>query len=132
MEYSIRVIIFLLLVVIQIISDNNIQKCDNKLGKSLIILHHFTSIYIYFGSIILGYHLLHIIFLIIAFLSFIIYYQCPLTVWHNELCNNDKLFNTYINIIFGNENAKNIHIILIILFIIYDIYYVNKKYKFIR
>ena len=134
MNYTIRILLFLILVVIQILMDNKINKCKNIYGKYLLIFHHFISIYNYFGSILLGHHLLHLIIVICAGLVFLIDNKCPITKWHNELCNFDEifLFNTYVNIIFGNKYAKIIHIILIILVILYDLYYINKQYKFMK
>ena len=134
MNYTIRVLLLLLLVAIQILMDNKINKCKNIYGKYLLIFHHFISIYNYFGSILLGHHLIHLIIIICAGIVFLIDNKCPITKWHNELCNFDEifLFNTYVNIIFGNKYANKIHVTLILLVILYDLYYVNKQYKFIK
>ena len=134
MNYTIRVLLFLLLVYVQILMDNKINKCKNIYGRYLLIFHHFISVYNYLGSLLLGHHLLHLIIVFCAGLVFLINNKCPITKWHNVLCNFDEvvLFNTYINIIFGNKHAKIMHLLLIIIVILYDLYYVNKQYKFIK
>jgi len=134
MNYTIRVLLFLLLVYVQILMDNKINKCKNIYGRYLLIFHHFISVYNYLGSLLLGHHLLHLIIVFCSGLVFLINNKCPITKWHNVLCNFDEvvLFNTYINIIFGNKHAKIMHLLLIIIVILYDLYYVNKQYKFIK
>ena len=134
MNYTIRVLLFLLLVYVQILMDNKINKCKNIYGRYLLIFHHFISVYNYLGSLLLGHHLLHLIIVFCSGLVFLINNKCPITKWHNVLCNFDEvvLFNTYINIIFGNKHAKIMHLLLIIIVMLYDLYYVNKQYKFIK
>ena len=114
--------------------DNKINKCKNIYGRYLLIFHHFISVYNYLGSLLLGHHLLHLIIVFCSGLVFLINNKCPITKWHNVLCNFDEvvLFNTYVNIIFGNKHAKIMHLLLIIIVILYDLYYVNKQYKFIK
>lgn len=132
MNYTIRVLLFFLLLIVQILLDGTINKCKNKYGKILLLLHHFIGVYIYIGSLLLGYHLFHLIIVIIAIIAFSIKNTCPMTKWQNDLCNFNEKFNSYINIIFGNKHAKKIHLLLLVIIIIYDLYYINKQYKFIK
>ena len=92
------------------------------------------GIYIWIGSLLFGNHLIHFIFVLVAIILFIINNGCFLTDWTNEICEFDKnmLFKSWINIIFGNKNAKSIYIFLINIIILYDLYYINKRYKFIK
>ena len=134
MDYRIKIIIFILLVIIEISLDKNINKCKNILGKLLLIGHHFGGVYLVLGSLLLGYHLFHLIIIVLTIIPYIIYNGCFLTVWNNILCNFDEkaLFTSWLNILFGDKNIKTIHIIGISIVILYDLYYINKEYKFIN
>ena len=135
MEYKIRLLIFIIILIIEILLDKSLyNKCKNIKGKLLLIIHHMIGIYIWIGSLLFGNHLIHFIFVLVAIILFIINNGCFLTDWTNEICEFDKnmLFKSWINIIFGNKNAKSIYIFLINIIILYDLYYINKRYKFIK
>ena len=137
MNYNIKIIIYLILVIIETILDKQFRNCKNNYGKLLLIFHHFISIYLYFGSFIFGYHLIHLLFIILVGLLYKIYKKCPITIIQNNLCNfeNNTLFQSYLNHIhmyLKNMNIMHIHLIMLIIISIYDLYYINKNYKFIK
>lgn len=134
MKYNTGLLIFIILIIVQILLDKTFNKCENIYGKLLMFIHHIIGIYLWVGSLLLGNYLFHLIFVIIVQVLYIILNGCFLTDWQNKLCKFDKneLFRSWLNIIFGDENIKMTHIIGINIVILYDLYYINKEYKFIK
>ena len=119
-----NLLIFTTILIISILDDKNFKKCKNFYGILFFIIHHLLNIYQWFGSFLFGYHLYHFLFLLISTLLFIYNAGCFLSKIHNRMCNLDDnlYFSNFINKIFGDKNAKNIHLIIIFILLIYDFY----------
>ena len=80
-SFKSNLIIFLTLVFISYVVDITRNKCDNLCFAAKInnLLHHFLSTYLYFGSIVIGYHEFHILYILMGIINLpsdiIRYYQ---------------------------------------------------------
>lgn len=112
---------------LQSFSDrSNIYECKDHRGKLLIMIHHSMNIYAFFGSLLFGFHGVHICILIGALLIHILFGRCPLTTLNNEICLFDKNqpLRTFLNNVIQTSNVtiiKRCYYILLILVIMYDI-----------
>ena len=121
-----NLIIYLILSLGQILLDTSQIPCSNAMGLLLIILHHFLSIYIVFGSILLGNCKLHLCIVLLGFGLNIIGNMCPITKWHNHLCDHppNTYLPTYLNHIMHGANIKLMRImymIVLVSVILYDL-----------
>jgi hypothetical protein len=128
-----KVVFFICIITLQIYKDPTIQDCKSKSGTALIIFHHALQLFFIFGSFVFGYHKIHLIILILAFITHITYKMCPLTIIHNKLCEFDKNnpLITFINHAVRNSPNSRKHAVYtyyFILFIImtYDIVSIKK------
>ena len=125
MDIMLQLLIFFILVCLQIGLDNNMKKCKNIKGRLLLALHHILQIYSLFGSVVFGYHKLHIISLLIAIVVHYVNGKCFITVLHDKLCHfKDSRLETFLNHILRVlkiEYKSFIYYGLLILVLIYDI-----------
>lgn len=141
-DFKVRIFIFLVIFLIQVKFDYILFKCKNILGKILILLHHLLNIYLLLGSILFENHLIHLFIILIGLIGHKLIGKCPLTIYTNKLCFDKKekhrpfitILNHILNIlnIHNEENIKKTYYSLMILIIIYDLYFINKKYKIIK
>lgn len=135
MENKIRLLIFIIILIAEILLDSTFRKCKNINGKLLMIIHHFIGVYVWLGSVLFGNYLFHFLFILIVQILYIFHDgRCFLTKWHNKLCDYDEneKFKSWLNIIFKGYNVNMIYMILLNIILLYDLYYINKKYKFIK
>lgn len=139
MNYKIGILIFLIIFLLQVNYDYILHKCKNRLGKILILVHHIINLYLILGSILFENHLIHLIVLIIGLFTHKILGKCILTIYTNKLCldkkDKHKPLITLLNHIIGvydQDSIKNLYYSILILIIIYDLYFINKKYKIIK
>ena len=126
-------LIYIIIVLLQTITDPYLMKCKNRKGQLLIIAHHFIQWYFFIGSIIFGYHKFHLLTVIIAFIVHKSYGMCPITIIHNQLCNfdNKKYLFTLINRFVHTFNIKlvtsvQIYYFMLFCVFIYDILHIYK------
>lgn len=125
MDVMLRFLIFFVSVCLQIGLDNNINKCKNSKGRLLLAIHHIMQIYSLFGSVVFGYHKLHIISLLIALVVHYVNGKCFITTLHDKLChfNNSRLetFLNHILRVLKIEYKPIIYYGMLVLVLIYDI-----------
>lgn len=120
-------VLFLVILFLQSLADrSNIYECKDHSGKLLIMIHHSMNIYAFFGSLLFGFHSVHICILIGALFIHILFGRCPLTTLNNEICLFDKNqpLQTFLNNVIQTSNMtiiKQCYYILLILVIMYDI-----------
>ena len=129
-----KVLIYLIIVLISIIlyyrtKTEEIKKKYTLKIILIVIFHHFLSNYATFGSLIFGYHKIHLIILLtIGFLWFNSKdYTCPITMYCNKQTGQEDLkifkdLNYHIVKLFN----LNISYILVLL-ICYDLYFIFKN-----
>ena len=138
MNYKLNIIIFLIIFIIQVRYDHILHQCQNSYGKNIIIFHHFINIYMIVGSVLFGNYLLHLVLIIIAFITHKINGKCFITKYTNEICfkedNNYPLITitTHLTGIYEQKKVNNSYYMVLILIILYDLYYINKEYKIIE
>lgn len=84
--------IFILIVVISFTLDNVLFECSIPSLFSFInnFVHHFISIYLWFGSFIFGKYLYHLLFLcVILVFQYFHDWDCPITLEYNKQCGFD-------------------------------------------
>lgn len=139
MDYTIKILIFIVVFFIQVKYDYNLYSCKSLVAKLIILFHHLISIYLFLGSILFDNHLIHLIFILIGLITHKFFGKCGLTTYTNKLCFNkdgkNKPFITILNHLsnrYEQKNIKEIYYPLLILIIIYDLYFINKKYKILK
>ena len=125
-----NIIIFVILSIIQYSIDIYKHPCNTNIGNIYLLIHHFVSIYLYFGWLLFN-PLYHLVACVIVLLHWVINNRCELTFMTNKKCGykEDKLFYDFQQIIIQKEPTlahRNIHWYLISFIIIYDIYLVIK------
>ena len=110
MNFYVKTLFFNLFTLYFISIDKDFSKCKNKLGKLLIVAHHYLASVIIFSGILYGYYLFNLLLLIAILIGWIFLgSRCKLTLITNNICNFNKN-NTFKN--FATHFIK-----------------INKKYK---
>lgn len=133
-SFKTNLIIFLTLVFISYVVDITRNKCDKLCFAAKVnnLLHHFLSTYLYFGSIVIGYHEFHILYVLMgSVLWYIFDGYCVMTLQYNEMCNFDKE-QTHHELVYMLSNEGKYYSLLTIVkaVFIYDILYLIRKYYF--
>ena len=120
-------IIFLLLIIIPFTVDvikNKHNNIKHPLATFILLLHHTTSAYLYFGSLALKGYGFHFIFTIIILAVWIkSKFKCYITEYYNKLINNDK-DSPLEDIAFYIKKIipfKYINIVFLLAILVYDI-----------
>ena len=129
-------LVYCIIVCLQCIFDHTINSCKCKVGKLLIIVHHIFQLYAFFGSLLFGWHELHVVLIVCALLVHMKYGSCPLTVVHNEYCGFDKNepLYTILNKLAPSQNQNNkvglvrTYYLWLSLVIMYDLMQITSKY----
>ena len=119
--------IFLLLIIIPFTLDiikNKHHNINHPLATFILLLHHATSAYLYFGSLALKGFGFHFIFTIILLAIWIkSKFKCYITDYYNKLINNNK-DSPLEDIAFYFKKIipfKYIHVVFLLAILIYDI-----------
>ena len=129
-------LVYCIIVCLQCIFDHTINSCKCKVGKLLIIVHHIFQLYAFFGSLLFGWHELHVVLIVCALLVHMKYGSCPLTVVHNEYCGFDKNepLYTILNKLAPSQNQNNkaglvrTYYLWLSLVIVFDLMQITSKY----
>lgn len=123
-------VVFIILVCIEMYFDVNMYVCNNVEAKLSIILHHISSVYGMFGSILLGYYKLHLCFMIFICIEQSLLGHCVLTKYTQSKCKeNTKWHNDFLTQFVhqtGCEEKAPYVIGLCIFMIIFDSYMIYK------
>jgi len=87
-----KLIIFSFVVLISYVLDITRNTCDDLTFsiKCNNLVHHVVSNYLWFGSIIFGFHELHIVYMMGGFIGWKLFDGCFLTKKYNETCNYNE------------------------------------------
>jgi len=129
-----NLIIFLTLVFISYVVDITRNKCSNLTFNAKInnLIHHFLSMYLWFGSVVFGYHEFHILYMLAGSLGWYLFDgECAMTIEYNKICNYEKHTRHY-DLIYALSNYETNFTQLTIgrIVFIYDILYLIRKYCF--
>ena len=125
--------IFILLVMFESFLDPDVTKCACWSGKLLLLAHHFLSVYLLSGSILLGYPELHVVVNLIVIIVWLMYNKCVTTIYNNRLCNFDKDFKFknffyHIREFFGvNHFVAEGFLFKIFFLLVFDLYLIYKN-----
>ena len=128
-----NIVIFIFAGLLSFILDKMVDSgCKETFCTTLIsIFHNYGSIYLVFGSLLFGYHLFHLLILIITVILWEKYTMCIFTLYYNKLCKIPK--NRPFHDIFFQINKKlqipYFKYILAFLVILYDIKNILNNYK---
>ena len=121
--------IFILLGFISFLSEQAYNDCKNKtlLTYAISLLHNYGSMYVNYGSIILGYYKLHLIIVIGTLLGWYMNNgRCILTQYYNKKCElnrTTRLKDITYRIFNGIDNYAYIILGIVMIYDIYHIYY---------
>ena len=118
---------FLILIIVPFIIDivkNKHHNIKHPLAMFILLLHHTTSAYLYFGSLALkgyGYHFIFTIILLAIWAKS--KFKCYITEYYNKLINNDE-DSPLEDIAYYLKKIlpfKYIHVVFLLAILIYDI-----------
>jgi hypothetical protein len=137
MDFKKRLILFFLVVSFSHLIDCSREKCKNLDFNTKFnnLFHHFLSNYSWFGSIIFGYHEIHLIFILMVFTGWkLLGDKCFITLNYNESCGYDKnkgfddLFSNIYKVLGIDNYIDNGYHTIMKSLILYDILMIIKKY----
>ncbi len=129
MEVRYRVLIYLILVVIEYITDRvRYTNCKSVKGDIFLIFHHMISVYGYFGWLLFN-PLYHLILCVLVLIHWKLNNdRCELTIINNRLCGNEKSVVFYD--FFKMSNIFGIHPSCVAgVLMIYDIIWIYNNRK---
>jgi len=129
-----RVLIYLILILISIYLHNRTKSEEVKKKYTIKIilieiLHHFISNYATFGSILFGYHKIHLTVLLAIGALWVISkdYTCPLTIYCNERTGQEDV-KDFRDLNYHLLELFNLNITaMLVVIIIYDLYFIFKN-----
>ena len=122
--------IYIFIVLISYISELAYNDCKKKTVVTYIIsfLHHFGSIYLYYGALLFGHYKLHLLIMVGITIGWALNNnRCVLTQYYNRLCKiEENSFFKDINYRINSSILKvnNFHLWLAGFALLYDIYHI--------
>lgn len=88
-------ITYIIIVVISFINDKLHNECKHPSIQVDIVslIHHFVSIYSWFGTLIFGYPEIHILYVLTIIAGWKYFGNCIISDWYNNACDLDKKRN---------------------------------------
>jgi hypothetical protein len=128
-------ITYIIIVIISFTNDKLHSECNNPNIKvdMVSLLHHFVSIYSWFGTFIFGYPEIHLFYVLAIIAGWNYFGNCVISEWYNNACELDKNKNHkdipyYImSTITGNERQSYSYLIYAVVAI--DIGLIFCKYR---
>jgi len=128
-------ITYIIIVLISFTNDKLHSQCNNPNIKidMVSLLHHFVSIYSWFGTFIFGYPEIHLFYVLTIIAGWNYFGNCIISEWYNNACKLDKNKNHkdipyYImSTITGNEQQSYSYLIYAVVAI--DIALIFCKYR---
>lgn len=126
--------IFILLVIISFTLDNVLSPCSMPSLMTFInnFVHHIISMYLWFGSLLFGKYIYHLLFICMIFVIHYFYgSKCPITIEYNRECGFELKGNHKDLIYWINKNIFSHfpYYTILKLLIVYDIYKILLHYK---
>lgn len=81
-----KLTIFIILVMFETFIDPDISLCNTNDGKFLLLFHHFLSVFILTGSVVLNMPRIHLLTMIVVIGVWYKYKRCITTIYNNKLC----------------------------------------------
>ena len=119
MNYYYKVIIFNIFSIFSILCDEDFYKCKKKLGRIVIIGHHYLFSSILLTGVLFQYYLFNLVLILMILFGWIIFKnRCQLSLITNEICsfnknNNFKNFPYYFNLFFKKYIYKDASLIIL-------------------
>lgn len=84
--------VYILIVLISFTINKSYDDCNQHSIKldMVNLFHHFISIYLWFGTLILGHPEIHLIYVIIIIVGWKYFGNCIISDWYNKACQLDK------------------------------------------
>lgn len=128
-------IIYILIVIVSFTNDKIHSECKHPSIQvdAVSLLHHFISIYSWFGTLIFGYPEIHLFYVLAIIAGWHFFGNCIISEWYNNACKLDKNKNHkdipyYImSTITGKEYQSYTHLIYAV--VLLDIALIFTKYK---
>jgi hypothetical protein len=126
--------VFILIVILSFTLDNVLFQCSLPTPNTFLnnFVHHIISMYLWFGSLIFGNYLYHLLFLCVV-LVFQYYnkWKCPITIEYNKQCGFNLKEHHKDIIYWINKNIfeKIPYYTFLKLLFVYDIYKLLLQYK---
>lgn len=128
-------ITYIIVVIISFVNDKLHNECKNATIQTDLVnfLHHFVSIYSWFGTLIFGYPEIHLVYVLFIIVGWNYFGNCIISEWYNNACDLDKKNNhrdipyyimSYLN---GKEYQSYTYLIYVVVFI--DIALILSKYS---
>lgn len=132
-SFNKKISLFIGLLIISTWIDKHLHTCKKLWGKILIFIHHIIAILHLVTPFIFGYYLIHFILSILFIAGWFYFNGCILKIYHHNVCgvkSNDWNFilSIFIKTIFTNKHDFLGYIIIHVLILCYDIYYITKIY----
>jgi len=128
-------ITYIIIVLASFTNDKLHSECNNPSIKvdMVSLLHHFISIYSWFGTFIFGYPEIHLFYVLAIITGWNYFGNCIISEWYNNACKlnknkNHKDIPYYImSIITGNEQQSYSYLIYAV--VIIDVALILCKYR---
>jgi len=128
-------ITYIIIVLVSFTNDKLRNNCNNpSISLDIVnIIHHFISIYSWFGSFIFGYPEIHLFYVLTIIAGWNYFGNCIISDWYNTACklnknNNHKDIPYYItSTITGNEYQSYGYLIYAL--VVIDIVWIFSKYR---
>jgi len=127
-------IIYIVIVLTSFTNDKFHNKCNepNLQVDAVNLLHHFVSIYSWFGTLIFGHPEIHLLYVLTIIAGWNYFGNCIISEWYNNACKFEKNKNHrdipyYImSTITGKEYQSYTYLIYVVVFL--DIALIFNKY----
>jgi|UniRef100_A0A6C0IJ21 hypothetical protein len=129
--------IFIFVALLSFANDKFHSDCNNPSIKVdlVSVLHHFVSIYSWFGSLILGYPEVHLFYVLAIIAGWNIFGNCIISEWYNNACELDKNQNhkdiPYYIMSYITNKERQSYDYLIYIVVSIDIMMIIRKYNLI-
>jgi hypothetical protein len=130
-----RLLVYIFIVAISFLCDKIHSECKDptffKDGVSLV--HHFISIYLWFGTFIFGYPEYHLLFILAIKFGWVYFGSCVISEWYNNACKlskreNHKDIPYYVVSTITNKKYQSYDNLVYVIIGI-DVVYLAMKYK---
>jgi len=81
----------------QYLLDPFVYTCVNDVGRICIALHHLINVLLLFGSLLFGWHSIHLLMCILSLIVHVYFGICPITTFTNNMCKTNHRLYTCVN-----------------------------------
>lgn len=129
-----QLVVYVLIVIISFTINKINDDCKNPSTKVDIVnlIHHFVSIYSWFGTLIIGHPEFHLLYVIIIIMGWKYFGNCVISDWYNSACDLDERKNHrdlpyyFMSYITNKEHQSYDYLIYVV--VLFDIALITRKY----